>query len=60
MVAVPNGAVDGELLGEGHDTTFVNYLRICFRWAGLPGLAYFATERGKVELQHLTEGLLPL
>jgi hypothetical protein len=59
-VIVPNAAVDGELLGEWHQTTFVNYLRICFRWAGLPGLTYFATERGRSDLQHLTEGLLSL
>jgi hypothetical protein len=35
---VPNSGIDGLLLGERHSTTFVNYLRICCRWAGLPGL----------------------
>jgi hypothetical protein len=35
---VPNGGIDGLLLGERHATTFVNYLRICCRWAGFPGL----------------------
>jgi hypothetical protein len=35
---VPDSGVDGPLLGERHSTTFVNYLRICFRWAGFPGL----------------------
>jgi hypothetical protein len=59
-IAVPNAAVDGILGHEWHQTTLVNYLRICFRWAGLPELAYFAEERGKEEFQALTEGLLPL
>jgi hypothetical protein len=35
---VPNRGIDGLLLGERHATSFVNYLRICCRWAGLPGL----------------------
>jgi len=51
---------DGKLEVEWHDTTLVEHLRRCFRWAGLPELAYFAEERGKEELQALTEGLLPL
>jgi hypothetical protein len=36
-MAVPNAAADGALLWERHQTTFVNYLRICFRWGGFPG-----------------------
>ena len=36
-LAVPNAAADGLLLWEAHETTFVNYLRTAFRWAGLPG-----------------------
>jgi hypothetical protein len=36
-LAVPNEAVDGLLLGEFHQTTFVNYLRIAFAWGGFPG-----------------------
>ncbi len=34
---VPNDGIDGLLLGERHQTTFVNYLRICFGWGGFPG-----------------------
>jgi hypothetical protein len=34
---VPNDGVDGLLLWEPHQTTFVNYLRVAFKWAGLPG-----------------------
>jgi len=36
-IAVPNEGVDGLVLWERHQTTFVNYLRIAFAWAGLPG-----------------------
>jgi hypothetical protein len=36
-VAVPNEGVDGFLLWERHQTTFVNYLRIAFTTAGMPG-----------------------
>lgn len=36
-IAVPNAGVDGLVLSEPHQTTFVNYLRGAFRWAGLPG-----------------------
>jgi hypothetical protein len=36
-IEVPNPAVDGPLLAEYHQTTFVNYLRIVFSWAGFPG-----------------------
>jgi hypothetical protein len=36
-MTVPNGAADGLLLWERHQTTLVNYLRITFRWAGFPG-----------------------
>ncbi len=34
---VPNRGVDGLLLYEPHQTTFVNHLRIAFRWGGFPG-----------------------
>ena len=36
-IEVPNGAVDGVVLWEPHQTTFVNYLRTAFHWAGFPG-----------------------
>jgi hypothetical protein len=39
-VILPCKAFDAPLLLERHNTTFVNYLRICFRWGGFPGLAY--------------------
>ncbi len=41
-MVVPTAAMDGMLLGERHQTTFVNYLRTCFQWAGFPGLDQLA------------------
>jgi hypothetical protein len=37
-IAFPDLAIDAPLLNEWHETTFVNYLRLCFRWGGMPGL----------------------
>lgn len=34
-IFVPNAAIDGRLRLEWHDTTFVGYLRVCFRLRGL-------------------------
>lgn len=36
-LAVPNAGVDGPLLGEPNQTTFVRYLRLAFRVAGMSG-----------------------
>jgi hypothetical protein len=36
-IEVPSELVDAPLLEEFHQTTFVNYLRISFRWGGFPG-----------------------
>jgi hypothetical protein len=38
-IAVPSPSADAELLFEPHHTTFVNYLRICLKHGGYPGLA---------------------
>jgi hypothetical protein len=66
-VAVPNEGADGLLLWERHQTTFANYLRICFRWGGFPGW-----DRGSLDgwakpptpppslLTELAESLLPI
>ena len=55
----PNAAIDGRLLHEWHNTTFVNYLRICLRYGGIPGLEsieHFIEE----ELAYLRKDLLPI
>jgi hypothetical protein len=58
-VALPNLAIDAPLLYEWHEITFVNYLRICFDWGGMPGFEACSV-RPKKELAYLTKGLLPL
>jgi len=32
-------AVDSVFINEPHETTFINYLRVCFDYGGFPGLA---------------------
>lgn len=58
-IAVPNPSADARLLTEWHRTTFVNYLRICFRWGGFPGWERIKP-RPDSDLAFLTEGLLPI
>jgi hypothetical protein len=60
-IATPNLAADARLLTERHHTTFVNYLRICFRWAGFPKLERVpGAPDGVSALSALTRDLLPL
>jgi len=33
-------SIDGRFLNEPNDTTFINYLRICFESCGFPGMSY--------------------
>jgi hypothetical protein len=56
---VPNAAADGMLLGEWHQTTFVNYLRICLHYGGLPGLQYIS-HLIPDELAYLRKNQLPI
>lgn len=58
-IRVPAPAVDTLLKGEWHDTTFVEYLRVCCRCGALPGLER-AREMPRRELAVLTRDLLPL
>ena len=53
-IALPNPAADIPLLNEDHHTTFINYLRIAFRWGGFPGLD------DKEVIALLTKDLLPI
>jgi len=57
-VLLPNACVDAPFLDEWHTTSFVNYLRICFRWGGLPGMEFFVIPRE--EFRYITEALLPI
>lgn len=58
-IAVPDPAADALILNEPHNTTFVNYLRLAFRWGGFPGFAD-AEERPADLLAYLSRDLLPL
>jgi hypothetical protein len=57
-IVVPNPAADAVLEAEDHEARFVPYLRLCFRWGGLPGLAF--ADVTAPELALLTRDLLPL
>ncbi len=57
-IALPCKALDAPFLNEPHHTTFVNYLRICFRWGGFPGLEK-DTQITPDKLALLTKDLLP-
>ncbi len=56
---VPNDAIDGILEYERHETTLVDYLRICFRYGGFPGLEF---HKGEIpgEISGLSEGLMAI
>ncbi|TDA66424.1 MAG: hypothetical protein D9V45_05720 [Chloroflexi bacterium] len=58
-IGLPNAAIDAPLIGERHNTTFVDYLRICFKWGGFPGFETCETYPREA-ISYLTEGLLPL
>lgn len=55
---LPCKAIDTTFLNEPHNTTFVNYLRICWKWGGFPGLER-ENRLTRKEFSFLTEGLLP-
>ncbi len=44
-IEVPDAAADALLRDEWHQTTFVNYLRICLHYGGLPGLQYISLRK---------------
>jgi hypothetical protein len=58
-IRFPDAAVDAPLEGDENYGTFVEYLRIAFRWGGFPGLRASA-KPPREELAYLTQGLSPL
>jgi hypothetical protein len=56
---LPNAAADALLLDERHDTTFVDYLRICCFYVGLPDLEEFQCELSE-KLDDLRKKMLPI
>lgn len=59
-LALPSPMADVIVEDEWHDTTFVNYLRICFQWGGFPGLEDYPDQRDEALLAHLKADLLPI
>ena len=60
-IRVPDTAMDAPLVDESHETTFVDYLRICFRWGGFPGWSVLdEDERRRALLGELSAGLLAI
>ena len=55
-IAIPDSCEDPPLLEERHQTTFINYLEICIRWAGFPGLE-LCTNQHTWPVKELTRGL---
>ena len=58
-IEIPQATADAMLLNEWHQTTFVNYLRICFQYGGLPGLQFISGFLAE-ELSYLRKDLLPI
>jgi len=58
-IALPDASADAPLLNEWHQTTFVNYLRTCLHYGGLPGLERIRHVIPD-ELEYLRQGLLPI
>jgi hypothetical protein len=58
-ISVPSGMADAEFV-DG--MPFVDYLRLCFRCGGLPGLRDYLGPMDAIseDLQHMTHDLLPL
>jgi hypothetical protein len=57
-IDIPNASADGLLLNEWHKTSFVDFLRICLHYGGLPGLESIELLIPE-ELAFLRKDLLP-
>ena len=57
-IYVPDASADALIREEWHETTFVNYLRVCLRWGGFPGTERMITPP-LAFLASLTAGLRP-
>lgn len=55
---IPCKSFDAPLLREKHHTTFINYLRICMRWGGFPGIEQ-GNKLSSEEVRFLTNDLVP-
>ena len=55
-IAVGDG-INPEVINEPNDASFVQYLRLVFKWGGFPG---FQNILDKPDLRYLTDSLLPI
>jgi hypothetical protein len=58
-ISLPGKIADPLLGGRAPQTTFVEHLRLAFRWGGFPGWGQ-QTDRPEDELRFLVKNLLPL
>ena len=59
-IELPFLGVDPVFANEAHELPFVDYLRLCFRWAGFPRLEGHATRPGVREfVERMTKGIEP-
>ena len=58
-ITLPNASADWQFEDEWRNTTFVNYLRKAFEWAGFPGWERDPSPPREM-ISRLREGLLPL
>lgn len=56
-IRLPNGSADAPVEDAPHEVTFVEYLRIAFRWGGFPG--WEGRANPPAELEQLRTGLIP-
>ncbi len=60
-ILLPDASADPKVEHEWHHTSFVNCLRIAFRWGGFPGLERASPEwRPQHFVEALVEGLSPI
>jgi len=59
QIQVPNVCADARLLRERHGRSFLDYIRVSFRWGGFPGWEAHE-ERPEKELAYLRDGLLEI
>jgi hypothetical protein len=60
-IHLPARGADAGFENDGHETTFVDYLRLCFQWGGFPGLEQYGEEEWRIaRLEELRAGLLPI
>lgn len=42
-----NKSIDSLMINEPNNTTFIDYLRICFEYCGFPGLAHYSDNNSR-------------